>query len=397
MPSVSQKGRLLPSSPIRKLAKYADDRKVRGVEVFHLNIGQPDIETPPKAMEAVRQHQLKILAYGPSEGTLTYRTKMVNYFASHQIHVSPENILVTTGASEALTITLGSIANDGDEIIIPEPFYANYAAFAAALGVRIKPLPAALENNFALPTPQEIEQNINPKTKALLICNPNNPTGHVYSETDMRALAALAKKHDLFLIVDEVYREFTYNGIAHFSVMQIPEIENHAILIDSMSKRYSMCGARVGCLVTKNQEVIETALKFAQSRLSPPSFAMIASEAALETEDDYFVNIKQEYQNRRDRLVAGLQKIEGVVVNKPQGAFYCLVKLPVDDTDVFCQWLLEKFEDQKQTIMLAPGSGFYVNPALGRKLVRMAYVLEEKALERAVEILDKALKTYNSN
>ena len=396
MPSVSEKGKNLPSSPIRKLTEYANKAKERGVEVFHLNIGQPDIESPKVALEAVKNNRLSILSYGPSEGSEAFRTKMSAYYAGHQISVTSNQILVTTGASEALTMTLGCIANEGDEIIIPEPFYANYGAFAAANGISICPVTSSLENQFALPPIAEIEALITPKTKAILICNPNNPTGYLYSEKEIRELGEIAIKHDIFLISDEVYREFVYDGATHFSILQIPNIEQHGILIDSMSKRYSMCGARIGCIVTKNEEVISTALKYAQSRLSPPSYAMIASEAALDTPESYFEEINLEYQNRRDTLINGLRSIEGVSVAKPQGAFYCLVKLPIQDAEHFAQWLLEKFNDNNQTIMVAPANGFYSSSKEGETMIRIAYVLNEKALNRSVDLLKKALEIYSN-
>lgn len=394
MPSVSEKGKNLPSSPIRKLSEYAEKAKARGIEVFHLNIGQPDISSPKNALDAVKNNTLKILSYGSSEGSEEYRTKMTAYYAGHNIAVNPHQILVTTGASEALTMTIGCIANEGDEIIIPEPFYANYGAFAAANGVRIHPVTSSLEDQFALPPISQIEAMINSKTKAILICNPNNPTGYLYSKEEILQLGEIAIKHDIFLISDEVYREFVYDGAEHFSILQVPDINQHGILIDSMSKRYSMCGARIGCIVSKNDEVIGTALKYAQSRLSPPSYAMIASEAALDTPQSYFEEITLEYQNRRDTLIKGLQTIEGVQVAKPQGAFYCLVKLPVNDAEHFAQWLLEEFNDENQTIMVAPASGFYSTNKEGKSMIRIAYVLNEKALNRSVSILKKALKAY---
>lgn len=396
MPSVSEKGKNLPASPIRKLSEFAYNAKERGVEVFHLNIGQPDIASPKNALEAVKNNRLQILSYGPSEGSYEYRSKMSAYYASHNIDVNPNEILVTTGASEALTMTLGCIANEGDEIIIPEPFYANYGTFAAANGVRICPITSSLKNQFSLPPISEIEALINPNTKALLICNPNNPTGYLYSEQEIRELGKIAIKHDIFLISDEVYREFVYDGAKHFSILQIPNIDQHGILIDSMSKRYSMCGARIGCIVTKNREVISTALKYAQSRLSPPSYAMIASEAALDTPQSYFEEINLEYQNRRDVLVDGLQSIPGVEAAKPQGAFYCLAKLPVDDAEHFAQWLLEKFNDNNQTVMVAPAKGFYSSNGEGKSMIRLAYVLNEKALKRSVVLLKKALESYSN-
>lgn len=396
MPTISLKGSAMPQSPIRKLVPYAEDAKKRGVKVYHLNIGQPDIKTPQVALDAVKNNDLEIIAYSRSEGSDEYRTKLAMYYRDHDISVSKNDIIVTTGGSEALLFTFGSIMDNGDEIIIPEPFYANYNGFSTASGLKVVPVVSKLENNFALPPIEEFEKLITPKTKAILICNPGNPTGYLYSEEEIQKLAAIVKKHDLYLVADEVYREFAYDGHSHHSVMQLDGLEDHAIMIDSVSKRYSMCGARIGCIVTKNKEVISTALKFAQARLSPPTLAQIACEAALETPDSYFVDVINEYVERRNVLVEKLKEIEGVKVAKPNGAFYCIAELPIDNADDFAQWLLEKFEYNGATVMVAPAAGFYSSPGLGKNQVRIAYVLNETDLISSVEILKRALKEYNA-
>ena len=396
MPSISDKGKAMPQSPIRKLVPYAEEAKKRGVEVFHLNIGQPDIKTPQVALDAIKNNDVEILAYSRSEGSETYRRKIANYYANNDIYVEHDDIIVTTGGSEALLFTFGSIMDTGDEVIIPEPFYANYNGFSTASGVTVVPVISKIENNFALPPIEEFEKLITPKTKAILICNPGNPTGYLYSKEEIQKLASIAKKHDLFLIADEVYREFAYDGTTHYSVLEENSIENNTIVIDSVSKRYSMCGARIGCIVSKNKEVINTALKFAQARLSPPTYAQIASEAALETPQSYFDDVIKEYVERRNTLVSELQKIEGVTVAKPKGAFYCIAELPVEDADDFAQWLLEKFNLNNQTIMVAPAAGFYSTPGLGKNQVRIAYVLNKKDLLKSVKILEAALKQYNA-
>ncbi|MCR9264853.1 MAG: pyridoxal phosphate-dependent aminotransferase [Flavobacteriaceae bacterium] len=396
MPSISEKGRLMPASPIRKLVPYAEAAKKRGIHVIHLNIGQPDIKTPKVALDAVRNHTVEVLAYSMTEGSEVYREKIAAYYAKKDIHVTTKDIIVTTGGSEALSFAMGSIMDTNDEIIIPEPFYANYNGFATAMGVKVVPIVSTLENNFALPPIADFEKLISEKTKAILICNPGNPTGYLYSKEEIQQLAALVKKHNLFLIADEVYREFAYEGRQHHSILQEEGLEDHAIVVDSVSKRYSMCGARIGCLVSKNKEVIQTALKFAQARLSPPTFAQIASEAALETPQSYFDEVIVEYASRRDILIAELRKLEGVKVAVPQGAFYCVVELPIADADDFAQWLLEKFEMNGNTVMVAPAGGFYATPGLGKNQIRIAYVLEKDQLVKAVQILGKALKVYNN-
>lgn len=396
MPTVSNKGKAMPQSPIRKLVPYAEDAKKRGVKVFHLNIGQPDIKTPQVALDAVKNNTLEVVAYSRSEGSEEYRTKIAAYYAKNNIEVNANEIIVTTGGSEALLFTFGSIMDDGDEVIIPEPFYANYNGFSTASGVKVVPVVSKIENNFALPPIEEFEKLITPKTKAILICNPGNPTGYLYSKEEIKKLARIVKEHDLFLIADEVYREFAYDGTEHYSVMQEEGLEDNAIMIDSVSKRYSMCGARIGCIVSKNKEVINTALKFAQARLSPPTYAQIASEAALDTPQKYFDDVINEYVSRRDTLIEGLQKIEGVKVAKPKGAFYCIAELPVENADNFAQWLLEKFSLNNETIMVAPAAGFYSSKGLGLNQVRIAYVLKEEDLKSAINILKEALKKYNA-
>ncbi|WP_418512231.1 pyridoxal phosphate-dependent aminotransferase [Corallibacter sp.] len=394
MPTISQKGQLMPQSPIRKLVPYAEKAYQEGKVVYHLNIGQPDIKTPEVALDAVKVHSLDILAYTRSEGSDGYRDKIAAYYNNHDIKVTKEEIIVTTGGSEALLFAFGSIMDTDDEIIIPEPFYANYNGFSTASGVNIVPVISKIEDNFALPPIEEFEKLITPKTKAILICNPGNPTGYLYSKEEIQKLAAIVKKHDLFLIADEVYREFAYDGVSHYSIMQEESIQEHAIMIDSVSKRYSMCGARIGCLVSKNKQIIATALKFAQARLSPPTLAQIASEAALQTPQSYFTDVIDEYVDRRNTLISELEKIEGVKVAKPKGAFYCIVELPVKNSDDFAQWLLENFDVNGETIMVAPAAGFYSTPGVGLNQIRIAYVLNKESLVKAVNILKEALKVY---
>jgi aspartate aminotransferase len=395
MPKISRKGALMPQSPIRKLVPYAEQAKKEGVNVYHLNIGQPDVKTPEVALNAVKNNTLDTLAYSRSEGSETYRTKLAAYYKKNNIYVNADDIIITTGGSEALFFTFGSIMDPEDEVIIPEPFYANYNGFSTAQGVKVVPVVSNIESNFALPPIADFEDLITKKTKAILICNPGNPTGYLYSKSEIKQLAALAKKHDLYLISDEVYREFTYDGHEHYSIMQEKGLESNAIIIDSVSKRYSMCGARIGCIVTKNKTVLDTALKFAQARLSPPTYALLASEAALETPDSYFREVISEYVERRNVLVEELEKIEGVKVAKPKGAFYCIVELPVKDSDVFAQWLLEVFRLRNETIMVAPAAGFYSTDGLGKNQVRIAYVLNKEDLRTSVAILKSALIQYN--
>lgn len=397
MPTISIKGKSMPESPIRKLVPYAENAKKRGIEVFHLNIGQPDIKTPDVALEAIKNNTIEVLAYSRSEGSEEYRQKLANYYVNHAINITSQDIIITTGGSEALLFAMGSVCDSGDEIIIPEPFYANYNGFSTASGVTIVPVISKIEENFSLPPIEEFEKLISPKTKAILICNPGNPTGYLYSKEEIQKLAAIVKKHDLFLIADEVYREFVYDNVQHQSVLHDFGLENHAIIIDSVSKRYSMCGARIGCLVSKNKEVISTALKFAQARLSPPTFAQIASEAALETPQSYFNEVTIEYKARRDILISELSKIEGIKVASPKGAFYCVVELPVDNADKFAQWLLEDFNLDNQTVMVAPAAGFYSTKGFGTKQIRIAYVLKKEDLISSVKILKAAIAEYNKN
>tara|TARA_R100001369_G_scaffold91770_2_gene134134 strand:- start:886 stop:2076 length:1191 start_codon:yes stop_codon:yes gene_type:complete len=394
MPSISRRGETMPESPIRKLVPFAEAAIKRGIKIIHLNIGQPDIKTPKVALDAVKNNTLEVLAYSRTEGSESYREKIAAYYAKNNIHVKADNIIVTTGGSEALSFALGSIADNDDEIIIPEPFYANYNGFANASGIKVVPVVSNIENNFALPPIDEFEKLITPRTKAILICNPGNPTGYLYTREEIKKLAAIVKKHNLFLIADEVYREFIYEGREHYSILQEEGLEEHAIIIDSVSKRYSMCGARIGYLVSKNKEVIKTALKFAQARLSPPTYAQIASEAALDTPQSYFDDVKKEYEERRNILISELNKLDGVVVAQPQGAFYCIAQLPIDNADVFAQWLLEDFNLNGETVMVAPAAGFYATKGLGTNQIRIAYVLEKEDLKRAVHILKEALKVY---
>tara|TARA_R110002050_G_scaffold14313_7_gene45283 strand:+ start:57518 stop:58720 length:1203 start_codon:yes stop_codon:yes gene_type:complete len=397
MPNISHKGRSMPESPIRKLVPFAEAAKSRGIDVIHLNIGQPDIKTPEVALEAVKNNTVSILSYSKTEGSDSYRNKLANYYKKHNICVSADQILVTTGASEALSFVIGSIADNGEELIVPEPFYANYNSFSIAFGVKIIPIISEIDSGFALPPIAAFERAITPKTKGILICNPNNPTGYLYSKEEIHELAKLIKKHDLFFIVDEVYREFVYDGRKHYSVLEEKNIDDNAIVIDSVSKRYSMCGARIGCIVTKNKVLRDTVLKFMQARLSPPSYAQIASEAALETPQSYFDDVIAAYVERRNVLIEGLNKIKGVKVVNPQGAFYCIVELPIKNSDKFAQWLLEHFSIANETVMVAPAAGFYATEGLGKNQIRIAYVLDKQLLKRAIHILSEALKTYSLN
>lgn len=394
MPLISKKGELMPQSPIRKLVPFAEAAKKNGIKVYHLNIGQPDIKTPKVALDAVKNNSIEVLSYARSEGSETYREKLTNYYKKNNIDITPQNIIATTGGSEALLFTMGSITDPGDEIIIPEPFYANYNGFSTASGVKVVPVISKIENNFALPNIDDFEKLITKKTKAILICNPGNPTGYLYSKEEILKLKHLVLKHDLFLIADEVYREFTYDNNTHHSVMAEAGLEQHAIMIDSVSKRYSMCGARIGCIVSKNKSFIDTAIKFAQARLSPPTYALLASEAALDTPQVYFDKVIEEYVERRDTLITELKKIEGVKVANPKGAFYCVAELPVIDTDHFARWILEEFHHNNETVMVAPASGFYSSEGEGKNQIRMAYVLNKEDLVRCVEILKFALASY---
>jgi len=386
----------MPPSPIRKLVPYADEAKKRGIKIYHLNIGQPDIETPENVRRKLKEIDLKVLAYTKSQGTDSYRAKLAEYYGRHGIDVSPEDIIVTTGGSEALLFTIGSIADPGDEIIIPEPYYANYNSFVTMYRVKVVPIPSSIDRNFALPPVEEFEKVITPRTKAILYSNPSNPTGYVYTREEVAKLRELALKHDIFIISDEVYREFIYEGSGHRSILHEPGMEAHGIMVDSVSKRYSMCGARIGCVVSKNKDLMKSVLKFAQARLSPPALEQILAEEAVDTPQSYFDRVIGEYKKRRDILIEGLSAIEGVKIGYPKGAFYLMAELPVDDADEFAKWMLSEFDDKGETVMVAPASGFYSDPALGRKQVRIAYVLNTKDLERSVEILEKALKAYNA-
>ena len=386
----------MPESPIRKLVPFAEAAEKKGKKIYQLNIGQPDIKTPEVALDAIRNHDIEILSYSHSAGFESYREKLAKYYQNLELPVEKEDIIITTGGSEALLFAMGTITDPGDEVIIPEPFYANYNGFATTSGVTIKPIKADIDTSFALPAISEFEKLITDKTKAILICNPGNPTGYLYTKEEVKQLADLALKHDLFIVADEVYREFAYDDSKHYSILGLPEISENAIMVDSVSKRYSMCGARIGCIVSKNKEVMSTAMKFAQARLSPPTFAQIASEAALETSQDYFQDVIEQYTSRRDLLVNGLKNIEGVKVAIPRGAFYCIAELPIEDADHFAQWLLETFEDDGETVMVAPAAGFYSTPNTGKNQVRIAYVLKKENLERSIEILEKALKQYKT-
>ena len=384
----------MPESPIRKLVPYAEGAKKRGTKVYHLNIGQPDIKTPEVALQAVKNFDINVLEYSHSAGFESYRTKLSAYYKNQGLPVDTKDIIITTGGSEALMFALGSTLDNGDEVIIPEPFYANYNGFATASGVKVVPVISGIETGFALPPMEAFEKLITPKTKAIMICNPGNPTGYLYSEAEINKLAEIVKKHDLFLIADEVYREFTYDRLKHYSVLNVPGLEQHAIMIDSVSKRFSMCGARIGCVVSKNTEFMATAMKFAQARLSPPTYAQVASEAALDTPQSYFDEVITEYVDRRNTLVEEMEKIEGVTIAKPKGAFYCIAKLPVKNADNFAQWLLEEYDFNGETVMVAPAAGFYSTPGVGLDEIRMAYVLKKEDLIKSAQILKEALKVY---
>ena len=384
----------MPESPIRKLVPYAEAAKKAGKKVHHLNIGQPDIITPQVALDAIRSFDQKVVEYSHSAGIESYRKGLAEYYRSVSIDISYEEVMVTNAGSEALLFGFMACFDPGDEVIIPEPFYANYNGFAIAAGVKVRPITAKIDDGFALPSMDKFEELINERTKGILICNPNNPTGYLYSKKELEALRVIVEKHDLFLFADEVYREFCYGDAEHFSAMNLKGIDQNVVLVDSVSKRYSMCGARVGAFVCRNKEVMSTVLKFAQARLSPPTFGQIAGEAALKTPRSYFEEVKNEYLGRRDLVVDGLNSIPGVICPRPKGAFYTVAELPIDDADRFCQWLLEDFDLNGNTVMLAPATGFYSEPALGKKQVRIAYVLNKSALTNAVECLAAALKVY---
>ena len=384
----------MPSSPIRKLVPFAEEAKKRGVKVYHLNIGQPDIHTPEVALNALRNYDLKVIEYSHSAGNESYRRKLSGYYQGVGIDVDHNQIIVTTGGSEAISIAFKVCLNPGDEVIIPEPFYTNYNAFAIAAGVKVVPITSSIKDGFALPAISEFEKVITPRTKAIMVCNPNNPTGYLYSKEELFQLRDLVLKHDLYLFADEVYREFCYDGLSHYSVMQLEGLQEHAVLMDSVSKRYSECGVRIGALVSRNKHVMDTAMKFAQARLSPPSLGQVIGEASLETAPEYFTEVYDEYISRRNLVIEELNKIPGVFAPMPKGAFYTTISLPVKDADRFCQWLLEDFSYEGQTVMLAPASGFYATPGLGMNEVRVAYVLKKEDLMSAVKTLGEALKVY---
>jgi aspartate aminotransferase len=394
MPKISTKATIMPASPIRKLVPFAEAAKKKGVKIYHLNIGQPDIETPPSFLNAVKNADIKVLEYSHSAGNESYRKKLCGYYKEYNIDLDHNDIIITCGGSEAIEIAMLTCFNPGDEIIIPEPFYANYNAFSCAADVVVKPVRSFIDSGFALPKISDFEKVITPKTKGIMICNPGNPTGYLYTKAELEALRDLVKKYDLFLLSDEVYREFCYDDKEYISVMHLEGIENNVILLDSISKRYSACGARIGAMITKNKEVMASALKFAQARLSPPSYGQIGAEAALDTPKSYFAEVKTEYIARRDFVIESLNKIDGVFCPKPSGAFYCIAKLPIDNADKFCQWLLEDFNLNSQTVMLAPATGFYSTPGAGIDEVRIAYVLKIEDLKNAVACLEAALKLY---
>ena len=396
MPNISRKGALMPESPIRKLVPYAESAKKSGKEVFHLNIGQPDILSPKIALKTIKSFNGNLIEYSHSAGFETYRKGLAMYYQKMDINIEYTDLMVTTGGSEALQFALNSCLDPGDEIIVPESFYANYNGFSVASGVKIKPITTTIENGFALPSIDDFERLITSNTKAILICNPGNPTGYLYSLEELNVLKDIVVKHNLFLIADEVYREFVYDGESHHSILNLEGLDKHAIMIDSTSKRYSMCGIRIGCIVSRNQEVISTALKFAQARLSPPTFGQIAAEAALNTPEEYFVRAKSEYLLRRNLLIEGLNSIDGIICPKPKGAFYAMAELPVDNADDFSQWLLQDFHYKGSTVMVAPAAGFYSSPNTGMNQVRIAYVLNEESLLKSIECLSKALKLYKN-
>jgi len=393
MPTISQRGESMPASPIRKLVPYAEEAKRRGTRVYHLNIGQPDIETPKLVMDAVRKADIKVIEYSHSAGNESYRRKLVEYYQGVGVQVNHNQIIVTTGGSEAILFGFMACLDQGDEVIVPEPFYANYNGFAVAAGVMVVPVTSYIETGYALPPIADFEKLITSRTKAIVICNPNNPTGYLYSREELKSLKEMVVKHNLYLFSDEAYREFSYTGEL-LSVLQMEGADENLVVMDTISKRYSACGARLGALVTKNKELLDAVMKFAQARLSPPTFAQIAGEAAIDLPPDYFTDTKAEYQRRRDLIVGRLNAMEGVFCPNPGGAFYAMAKLPIDDSDTFCQWLLESFEHNGATVMLAPATGFYGTPGLGTQEVRLAYVLNLDAINAAMDCLEAALKVY---
>ncbi|HPS45607.1 MAG TPA: pyridoxal phosphate-dependent aminotransferase [Bacteroidales bacterium] len=394
MPKISQKGCQMPASPIRKLVPFADEAKKRGVKIFHLNIGQPDIETPEIAMNAIRNTDIKVVEYSHSAGIPSYRKKLCEYYKRFDINISPDDIIVTNGGSEAIMFAMQTCLNEGEEVIIPEPFYANYNGFAKSTGIIVKPIHSVIKNGFALPPMADFEKAITPKTKAIMICNPSNPTGYLYSKEELETLRDIVLKHDLYLLSDEVYREFCYDGKTHYSAMCLKGIEENTIHLDSISKRYSACGARIGFMISKNKEIMKAAMKFAQARLSPPTFGQVLGEAAIDTPKSYFDSVQKEYIARRNIVVESINKMPGCFCPNPSGAFYAVAKLPIDDSDKFCQWLLEDFHFENQTVMLAPASGFYSTPGAGKDEVRISYVLKLESLKGAMKCLEEALKVY---
>jgi len=394
MPQISLKGKQMPESPIRKLVPYSDEAKKRGIKVYHLNIGQPDIEAPEGMLNSIRNSNLKVIEYSHSAGILTYRQKLVEYYKKKNINLTPNDIIITTGGSEAILIAMSVCLNPGEEIIIPEPFYANYNGFSTNTGIVVKPIISKIETGFALPPISEFEKAITPKTKAIMVCNPNNPTGYLYTKSELESLRDIAKKHDLFLLADEVYREFCYDSSEHFSVMNLEGLEENVILLDSVSKRYSACGVRIGAFISKNKEVMKAAMKFAQARLSPPTFGQIAAEAAIDTPDEYFKKVIAEYVERRDVVVKAINKMPGAFCPNPKCAFYCVARLPIDNADKFCQWLLEDFNFLKETVMLAPATGFYSTKGAGINEIRISYVLNIHSLIKAMKCLEEAIKVY---
>lgn len=394
MPKISQRGVVVPPSPIRKLVPFADEAKKKGIRVYHLNIGQPDIETPENVMDKIRHTDIKVVEYSHSAGILSYRKKLVEYYKKQNIEVTTDQMIVTTGGSEAILFAMMTCLDPGDEIIIPEPFYANYNGFAVAAGVRVVPINSVIDNGFALPPISSFEQSITPRTKAIMICNPNNPTGYLYSREELELLKNIVKKHDLFLFSDEVYREFCYDGKQHHSVMNLEGIDHHVVLMDSISKRYSACGVRIGVLISRNKELMGSAMKFAQARLSPPTFGQIAGEEAINTPDSYMQNVLNEYVRRRDIVVESINNMKDCFCPNPGGAFYAVARLPIDDSDKFCQWLLEQFNFDGQTVMLAPATGFYSTKGRGKDEVRISYVLNVQDLKNAMRCLEEALNVY---
>lgn len=394
MPQVSRKGNILPASAIRKLVPFADAAKARGIKIHHLNIGQPDIETPKGAIDVLRKAPMDIVAYTNSAGNLSYRKKLCEYYAKHNIHITPDEIIVTNGGSEALQFAFTICCNPGDEVLIPEPYYTNYNSFAILSDAVIKTIPSSIKSGFALPPIEEFEKALTSRTKAIMICNPNNPTGYLYTKDELKSLAEIAKKHDLFLFADEVYREFCYDGRKHFSVMELEDISQNVILLDSVSKRYSACGARVGTIISKNKDIMSAAMRMAQARLCPPYFGQIFAEAAVDTPKEYFDSVAAEYDKRRRTLVEAVNAIEGCYCPMPTGAFYTMIEMPIDDSDKFCKWLLEEFNYNGETVMLAPATGFYSDPEKGRRQARITYCLKIEDLKAAVKCLEEALKVY---